>query len=143
MPEGRAFVLASSNARVLGECLNPQPVWSMAQQSARESESVCPFCLAPPAPCSAVVDALRTGAVVMTHDGQVWRMWRCHFPWEGGAGGPSCRAGIQPVPRTIGLAASSQTLRRLTAATLAPGDSASAHYQGDPDGIRTFAAVTG
>ena len=64
-----AVALTDARGHLLGECLNPQPVWSMAHQSARESESVCPFCLAPPAPCSAVVDALRTGAVVMTQDG--------------------------------------------------------------------------
>jgi hypothetical protein len=61
--------LTDAQGHLLGECLNPQPVWRMVKQSPRESESDCPFCLAPPAPCSAVVDALRTGAVVMTQDG--------------------------------------------------------------------------
>ena len=64
-----AVALTDAQGHLLGECLNPQPVWRLAQGSLRESEGGCPFCLAPPAPCSAVVDALRTGAVVMTQDG--------------------------------------------------------------------------
>ena len=64
-----AVALTDAQGHLLGECLNPQPVWSVVQQSPRESESGCPFCLAPPAPCSAVVDALRTGTVVITQDG--------------------------------------------------------------------------
>ncbi len=64
-----AVALTDAQGHLLGECLNPQPAWRLVQKSRRESESGCPFCLAPPAPCTAVVDALRTGAVVMTQDG--------------------------------------------------------------------------
>jgi PAS domain S-box-containing protein len=64
-----AVALTDAQGHLLGECLNPQPVWRVVKQPPHESESECPFCLAPPAPCSAVVDALRTGAVVMTQDG--------------------------------------------------------------------------
>jgi PAS domain S-box-containing protein len=64
-----AVALTDPQGHLLGECLNPQPTWSVAQKSPRASEGGCPFCLAPSAPCTAVVDALRTGEVVMTQDG--------------------------------------------------------------------------
>src|ERR1700676_4839641 len=63
-----AVALTDVQGHVLGDCPNPQPVWRMVKESTRKSESECPFCLAPPVPCTAVVDALRTGSVVMTQD---------------------------------------------------------------------------
>jgi PAS domain S-box-containing protein len=64
-----AAALMDLEGNVLGECVNPQPVWRMVQRSSRAPETGCPFCLAPQTPCTAVVDALRTGAVVLTQDG--------------------------------------------------------------------------
>jgi PAS domain S-box-containing protein len=64
-----AVALTDAEGRLLGECLNPQPVWREVQKLRRGSESGCPFCLAPLQPCTAVVDALRTGAAVVTQDG--------------------------------------------------------------------------
>src|ERR1700676_2101398 len=64
-----AVALTDRHGHLLGECLNPQSVWRMVKASPRESESGCPFCLAPTTPCRAVEDALGTGAVAMTQDG--------------------------------------------------------------------------
>jgi len=63
-----AVALTDAEGRLLGECRNPQSIWLMAQGAAKEVEGGCPFCLAPPAPCSAVADALETSRVAMAHD---------------------------------------------------------------------------
>src|SRR3954471_9543272 len=52
-----AVALTDVKGRLLGECYNPQPVWRLTQTTAQREESACPFCVLPPEPCSAVVDA--------------------------------------------------------------------------------------
>lgn len=63
-----AVALTDAEGRLLGKCHNPQPVWRLARTARTEADSGCPFCLAPPAFCSAVGDALRTGEVVTVED---------------------------------------------------------------------------
>jgi signal transduction histidine kinase len=70
-----AVALTDTHGRLLGACINPQPLWSLvrAQQPAPPDE--CPFCLLPFTPCTSVRDALRTRAVVTTQD----RLGLTHF----------------------------------------------------------------
>jgi two-component sensor histidine kinase len=63
-----AVALTDLEGRQLGECLNPQPIWRMAQAASAEIDGGCPFCLAPLVPCRAVAEALETGGVVMAQD---------------------------------------------------------------------------
>ena len=63
-----AVALTDVEGRLLGKCHNPQPTWLLARTGRPEVEGACPFCLAPAAFCSAVRDALRTGAVVTVED---------------------------------------------------------------------------
>ncbi|MBV9574665.1 MAG: PocR ligand-binding domain-containing protein [Acidobacteriales bacterium] len=64
-----AVALTDCQGNLLGECHNPQPVWSMLRHAASNSSSACPFCVVPPAPCTAVNEALATGKTVMMRDG--------------------------------------------------------------------------
>jgi ligand-binding sensor protein len=70
-----AVALTDTQGRLLGSCLNPQPLWNLlrAQQSASPDD--CPFCLPPMTPCTSVAEALRTREVVVTHD----RVGLTHF----------------------------------------------------------------
>jgi PAS domain S-box-containing protein len=63
-----AVALTDPAGRVLGTCHNPQPTWRLACEARPTVDGECPFCLAPPAFCSAVRDALRTGSVVTVED---------------------------------------------------------------------------
>ena len=64
-----AVALTDTNGHLLGPCHNPQPVWSLARQGrGSDSNSACPFCLAPKTPCRAVAEALATGEVVSVQD---------------------------------------------------------------------------
>ncbi len=64
-----AVALTDSHGRLLGQCYNPQPVWRLARGAAPQGGSECSFCLAPHVPCTAVAEALKTGGVVLVHDG--------------------------------------------------------------------------
>lgn len=63
-----AVALTDTDGRLLGECHNPQPTWRLAHGDMPPVDGKCFFCLAPPEPCSAVADALRTGGAVMVQD---------------------------------------------------------------------------
>jgi PAS domain S-box-containing protein len=62
-----AVALTDIHGKLLGPCHNPLPVWSLVGQ-AFSPPGPCPFCLAPPTPCTAVTDALATGEVVYAED---------------------------------------------------------------------------
>ena len=63
-----AVALTDPEGRLLGKCHNPQPTWLLARGARPEAGIGCPFCLAPPAFCSAIGDAVRTGEVVTVQD---------------------------------------------------------------------------
>jgi PAS domain S-box-containing protein len=63
-----AVALTDREGRPLGTCHNPQPTWRVARRAIPEPDVGCPFCLAPPVPCTAVRDALRTSQVVTVQD---------------------------------------------------------------------------
>jgi PAS domain S-box-containing protein len=63
-----AVALTDTEGRLLGQCHNAQPVWRLVCGAAPRADGECPFCLAPPAFCSAVADALRTGKPVIGED---------------------------------------------------------------------------
>jgi PAS domain S-box-containing protein len=63
-----AVALTDSQGHILGKCHNPQPTWLLAASARPVAASGCSFCLAPPASCNAVGDALSARGVVMTED---------------------------------------------------------------------------
>jgi PAS domain S-box-containing protein len=63
-----AVALTDTGGRLLGQCYNAQPVWSLARGAAPKADCACYFCLAPAVPCTAVADALKTGGVVLASD---------------------------------------------------------------------------
>jgi PAS domain S-box-containing protein len=63
-----AVALTDAEGRLLGTCHNAQPIWSALRGSMIGKQSGCPFCLSPISPCTAVVDALRTGVPTITRD---------------------------------------------------------------------------
>jgi len=63
-----AVALTDTEGRLLGQCHNPQPVWRLVSGAKPLAASECPFCLAPPAFCGAVKDALRTRKVAIVED---------------------------------------------------------------------------
>jgi PAS domain S-box-containing protein len=81
-PEGWSQVLATFAATMklavcltdpegfpLGECHNSPPVWRLARAGRPAAHGECPFCLTPSdVGCTAVADALRTGAVATVED---------------------------------------------------------------------------
>jgi PAS domain S-box-containing protein len=70
-----AVVLTDSQGQVLGECVNPQPLWRLFQVQAQTAEQSCPFCLVRSEPCTAIADALQQGEMVFTSD----RLGLAHF----------------------------------------------------------------
>ncbi|HEY6902934.1 MAG TPA: ATP-binding protein [Candidatus Acidoferrales bacterium] len=56
-----AVALTDPDGSLLGTCHNAQPMWSALRGSMIGKQTGCPFCLSPPSPCNAVVDALHTG----------------------------------------------------------------------------------
>ncbi|MEO8369004.1 MAG: ATP-binding protein [Candidatus Solibacter sp.] len=64
-----AVVMTDPAGRVLGKYHNPQPTWSLARGTWPDEGAGCPFCLTPSEPCTAAVDALRTGKVATAEDG--------------------------------------------------------------------------
>ena len=63
-----AVGLTDAEGRLLGQCHNPQPVWRLVRGAKPAAHGECPFCLAPPASCGAVREALRTGKAVTAED---------------------------------------------------------------------------
>ena len=63
-----AVALTDPQGQVLGKCHNPQSVWQLVHNAARNWGSGCPFCITTHLPCTAVADALRTGGTVMVRD---------------------------------------------------------------------------
>src|SRR5262245_24950530 len=61
-----AVVLTDSVGRQLGECVNPQPTWSLLHQP--NSADRCPFSLLTAKPCPCVADALATCSFRMARD---------------------------------------------------------------------------
>jgi PAS domain S-box-containing protein len=62
-----AVALTDADGHVLGKCHNPQPVWSLVRDAARDWNG-CPFCIRNGLPCAAVAEALQSGEVVIAHD---------------------------------------------------------------------------
>jgi PAS domain S-box-containing protein len=63
-----AVALTDTQGQALGNCHNPQPVWTLIQGGAPVWRARCPFCITTGPPCAAVKEALQTGAVVMVRD---------------------------------------------------------------------------
>ena len=70
-------VLADAAGRLIGECINPRPTWSLLHAKtpplSAASEGAaggvgCPFSPAPLSPCKCVADALAKGGFVVTRD---------------------------------------------------------------------------
>ena len=63
-----AVALTDAEGRLLGTCHNAQPIWTALRSSMIGEQSGCSFCLSPVSPCTAVVDALRTGVPTIVRD---------------------------------------------------------------------------
>jgi signal transduction histidine kinase len=63
-----AVAMVDPAGHLLGQCHNPQPVWSLARAAQPAVAGTCLFCLAPLPPCTAVADALHTGQPMLTQD---------------------------------------------------------------------------
>ena len=63
-----AVVLTDAEGRVVGQCHNPQPAWSLARRASLEAENGCPFCLTSPAFCNAAREALSTDGPAIAED---------------------------------------------------------------------------
>jgi signal transduction histidine kinase len=63
-----AVALVDIHGRLLGRCLNPQPLWSLFQRCRPAEAGECPFAVAPVKPCTCVSDALNKSAVVRARD---------------------------------------------------------------------------
>jgi signal transduction histidine kinase len=64
-----AVALAGADGRLLGECLNPQPLWALLRGRRPGEPGECPFALAPlQPPCTCVADALNGRRVVRAWD---------------------------------------------------------------------------
>ena len=70
-----AVALTDTHGRLLGTCVNPQPLWRLLREKTPASPDACPFCLLPVTPCTSVGEALRTRAMVTTQD----RVGLTHF----------------------------------------------------------------
>jgi len=63
-----AVALVDGQGRLLGPCLNPQPLWGLLRGRQPAGAGECTFALAPLKPCTCVADALKQGGVVRTRD---------------------------------------------------------------------------
>jgi signal transduction histidine kinase len=63
-----AVALVDAGGRLLGPCLNPQPLWALFRARRPAGASECPFALAPPRPCTCAADALSRGGVDRDRD---------------------------------------------------------------------------
>jgi two-component sensor histidine kinase len=64
-----AVALTDAGGLLLGNCHNARPIWRMVRQAQPPVPGACAFCLAPAAPCAAAADAVRSGEVMLVHDG--------------------------------------------------------------------------
>jgi signal transduction histidine kinase len=60
--------LVDADGHLLGECLNPQPLWSLLRGKQRAGAGECPFHLLPLNPCTCIRDALAGGGPALAHD---------------------------------------------------------------------------
>jgi hypothetical protein len=63
-----AVALSDCEGHILGICHNAQPVWTLIHDAAPDWSTGCPFCITARTACTAVAEALRTGAPAMTRD---------------------------------------------------------------------------
>ena len=63
-----AVSLTDADGHLLGECLNPQPLWSLLRGRQRAGVGECPFHLLPLKPCTCIKDALTKGGPALAHD---------------------------------------------------------------------------
>jgi PAS domain S-box-containing protein len=63
-----AVALTDPDGHALGKCHNVQPVWKLLHEAGTDWGTGCPFCITPGLACTAVADALQTGAVVRVSD---------------------------------------------------------------------------
>ncbi|MBV9122779.1 MAG: PocR ligand-binding domain-containing protein, partial [Planctomycetes bacterium] len=59
--------LTDAEGRLLGECLNPQPLWSLLRGQQRAAVGECPFHLLPLQPCTCIRDALARRGPALVH----------------------------------------------------------------------------
>lgn len=69
-----AVALTDARGHLLGECINPQPLWSLLRPHTAV-EGVCVFCLVPSERCTAHTDALKKGELIITSN----RLGLAHF----------------------------------------------------------------
>jgi PAS domain S-box-containing protein len=70
-----AVALTDTQGQVLGECINPRPLWSLFRAQVSQKPGICPFCLIRSEPCTAIADALHQGQIMLTRD----RLGLAHF----------------------------------------------------------------
>jgi signal transduction histidine kinase len=63
-----AVALVDTDGRLLGQCINPRPTWSLLRARRPTGADPCPFCLMLPHPCTCVADALATQSFRITRD---------------------------------------------------------------------------
>jgi ligand-binding sensor protein len=63
-----AVVQTDGEGRWLGECINPQPTWSLLRARTAPGAGACPFALLPARPCTCVADALARGGFCVARD---------------------------------------------------------------------------
>jgi signal transduction histidine kinase len=63
-----AVALVNADGRLLGQCINPRPTWSLLRARRPASADACPLCLMPPQPRNCVADALAKGGFGITRD---------------------------------------------------------------------------
>jgi PAS domain S-box-containing protein len=63
-----AVALTDPEGRLLGQCHNAQPIWTLVQGVAISRSNRCPFCLTTQLPCAAIENALQTRGTVIVHD---------------------------------------------------------------------------
>jgi len=63
-----AVALTDVQGTLLGKVHCPQPIWTFVRSTLVGKETGCPFCLSPPSPCAAVMNALRTAMPAIARD---------------------------------------------------------------------------
>jgi signal transduction histidine kinase len=62
-----AVALTDADGHLLGDVINPQPLWSRLHSARRSGVEECPFQLLPRESCTCVKDALARGSPVLAH----------------------------------------------------------------------------
>jgi ligand-binding sensor protein len=62
-----AVVLTDAQGRMLGECINPQPLWSLFNAQIQEKPDSCPFCLIRSESCTASLDAIDSVSLILPY----------------------------------------------------------------------------